>query len=63
VGERASVTLSVIGETVLDVEGLGVEEEGLVLQGVALSFGEGACAVGMGFGVADWAEMGDEAGC
>jgi len=63
VGERASVTLGIISETALDVEGRGVEEEGLLFQGVALSLGEGACAVGVGFGMADGAEMGDEAGC
>ena len=47
------MTLGVIGEMVLDVEGQGVEEEGLLFQGAALSFGEGACVVGVGFGVAD----------
>src|SRR6267154_2374336 len=59
----AVVTRGVIGEAALDVEGLAVEEEGLLFQVVAFSFGKGAYAAGVGFGVADGAEVGDEAGC
>ena len=53
----------IVGETALDVEGLAVEEEGLLLQVVTLSFGEGSYAVGVGFGAADRAKVGDEARC
>ena len=53
----------IVGETALDVEDLAVEEEGLLFQVVALSFGEGAYAVGVGFGAADGAEVGEEARC
>src|SRR6267154_5638867 len=59
----AVVTRGVIGKAALDVEGLAVEEEGLLFQVVALPFGKGACAVGVGSGAADGAEVGDEAGC
>jgi len=59
----AVVARGIVGETALDVEDLAVEEEGLPFQVVALSFGEGAYTAGVGFGAADGAEVGDEAGC
>ena len=59
----AVVARGIVGETALDVEDLAVEEEGLLFQVVALAFGEGAYAVGVGLGAADGAEVGDEAGC